>query len=211
MMRARAARFSRSVIAGMVVFLAVMSDGPFAIVAGEAHEARPPIKHLIVIVGENRTFDHLFATYTPAAGQSVLNLRSQGIVNADGTPGPNFSKAQQWQADDKDSYSIAPVKTQPYTTLPQPNTGYALGQKPNLADARFPGDLPNGPFQLSKYTPYQMSYTGDPVHRFFQMWQQHDEGKSDLFTWVGVTVGAGGNGQPQPSPFDSQTTHQGGV
>jgi len=33
-----------------------------------------PIKHVIVIIGENRTFDHLFATYQPAKkGQSVLN------------------------------------------------------------------------------------------------------------------------------------------
>ena len=24
-----------------------------------------PIKHVIVLIGENRTFDHLFATYTP--------------------------------------------------------------------------------------------------------------------------------------------------
>ena len=69
---------------------------------------RTPIKHLIVIVGENRSFDHLFATYQPSAkGQSVMNLLSEGIVNTDGTPGPNFAKAQQWQADDKDHYSIA--------------------------------------------------------------------------------------------------------
>ena len=27
-----------------------------------------PIKHVIVIVGENRTFDHLFATYKPQPG-----------------------------------------------------------------------------------------------------------------------------------------------
>ena len=24
-----------------------------------------PIKHVIIIVGENRSFDHLYATYTP--------------------------------------------------------------------------------------------------------------------------------------------------
>ena len=52
-----------------------------------------PIKHVIVIIGENRSFDHVFATYVPRHGQSVWNLLSQGIVNADGTPGPKFSKA----------------------------------------------------------------------------------------------------------------------
>src|SRR5262249_49645495 len=45
--------------------------------------------------------------------------------------------------------------------------------------------LPNGPFQISKYTSYHVAYTGDPVHRFFQMWQQFDQGKLDLFVWVG--------------------------
>jgi phospholipase C len=29
-----------------------------------------PIKHLIVIIGENRSFDHVFATYVPKWGQS---------------------------------------------------------------------------------------------------------------------------------------------
>jgi phospholipase C len=27
-----------------------------------------PIKHVIIIVGENRSFDHLFATYMPSRG-----------------------------------------------------------------------------------------------------------------------------------------------
>jgi len=39
-----------------------------------------PIKHVIVIIGENRTFDHVFATYQPKRGQSVWNLLSEGIV-----------------------------------------------------------------------------------------------------------------------------------
>src|SRR6266853_6333365 len=50
-----------------------------------------PIKHDIVIVGENRTFDHLFATYKPKEDESVDNLLSKGIVNEDGTPGPNYT------------------------------------------------------------------------------------------------------------------------
>ncbi len=57
-----------------------------------------PIKHVIIIVGENRSFDHLFATYQPKTkGESVLNLLSEKIVNADGTPGPNFAKGHQFQ------------------------------------------------------------------------------------------------------------------
>ena len=30
-----------------------------------------PIKHVIVIIGENRSFDHVFATYKPKDGQTV--------------------------------------------------------------------------------------------------------------------------------------------
>jgi phospholipase C len=45
-----------------------------------------PIKHVIVIIGENRTFDQVLATYKAPAGQTVDNLLSQGIINAEGTP-----------------------------------------------------------------------------------------------------------------------------
>ena len=60
---------------------------------------KTPIKHVIVIVGENRTFDHIFATYKPKAGESVNNLLYEGIINEDGSPGANYSKAQQYSAD----------------------------------------------------------------------------------------------------------------
>jgi phospholipase C len=41
-----------------------------------------PIKHVIVIIGENRIFDHVYATYKPKAGQTINNLLSEGIVKA---------------------------------------------------------------------------------------------------------------------------------
>jgi len=59
-----------------------------------------PIKHVIVIIGENRSYDHVFATYVPKAGQTTMNLLSEGIIKADGTPGPNFEKAHQRAAVD---------------------------------------------------------------------------------------------------------------
>src|SRR5271154_877007 len=61
---------------------------------------RTPIKHVIVIIGENRSFDHVFATYQPKPGEKVRNLLSEGIIKADGTPGPNFEKAHQRAAVD---------------------------------------------------------------------------------------------------------------
>ena len=92
---------------------------------GDANTATP-IKHVIVIVGENRSFDHLFATYVPKPGETVNNLLSEGIVNADGTPGANYSRATQFQADITGSttYQLSPTtgKTA-YLTLPAPLNG----------------------------------------------------------------------------------------
>src|SRR5215475_1576552 len=53
-----------------------------------------PIKHVIVLIGENWTFDSIFATYQPQNKQSVDNLLSRGIVTASGAPGPNFDYSQ---------------------------------------------------------------------------------------------------------------------
>ena len=41
---------------------------------------RTPIRHVIVIIGENRSFDHVFATYVPRKEEHVWNLLSEGIV-----------------------------------------------------------------------------------------------------------------------------------
>jgi phospholipase C len=85
-----------------------------------------PIKHVIVIIGENRSFDHVFATYKPKRGESVWNLLSEGIVNADGTPGPNFYKAEQKAAYDEqpDAFLLNPAKTRfSNDVLPAPLVG----------------------------------------------------------------------------------------
>jgi phospholipase C len=85
-----------------------------------------PIKHVIVIIGENRSFDHVFATYVPKKGETVWNLLSEGIVNSDGTPGPNFSKAEQDAAKDKapDAFQLSPEKDDfPHSVLPAPLVG----------------------------------------------------------------------------------------
>src|SRR5215469_2918558 len=93
-----------------------------------SNRTRSPIKHVILLIGENRTFDHVYATYTPPHGQKVNNLLSEGIVNADGTPGPNVAKAQQWQASQPGDFSLSPTRTSAYTNLPLINTGGAPTQ-----------------------------------------------------------------------------------
>ena len=161
------------------------------------HGTTTPIEHLIVIVGENHTFDNVYGTYQPKAGQHIDNLLSEGIVNADGTPGPRFVLAEQQIGQDLHTYDALTASTGAYEHLPQPWTTYAINQPMGVLDTRFPADLPNGPFQISKYVPYA-EYTGDPVHRFFQMWQDVDGGKNDKFVWVEETIGTGSNGQPVP-------------
>jgi phospholipase C len=88
-------------------------------------DSATPIKHVIVIIGENRTFDHVFATYKPAKGESVDNLLSKGIVSEDGTPGPNFYLAGQFSAVDKHAnrYDPSPASKSLYATLPAPLAG----------------------------------------------------------------------------------------
>jgi len=89
-------------------------------------ETSSPIKHVIVIIGENRSFDHVFATYVPKKGNTVWNLLSEGIIKADGTPGPNFSKAEQKAAYDEapDAFLLSPAKTNlPGNLLPAPLVG----------------------------------------------------------------------------------------
>jgi len=81
-------------------------------------ETTTPIKHIILIIGENRSFDHVFATYTPKSGDGIANLLSKGIVKADGTPGRNYGLAEQNSATVTGTYSISPTEKQPYTVLP---------------------------------------------------------------------------------------------
>ena len=167
-----------------------------------AASPRTPIQHVIIIVGENHTFDNVFGTYRPQNGQKADNLLSRGIVNADGSPGPNFGNAKQNIGLDMNRpYLVETPSTGAYPTLPQPYTTSAIAQPPGVPDARFPANLPNGPFQITKYVPYSGigAYTGDPVHRFFQMWQDWDGGKLDKFVWVEETIGTGSNGAPFPA------------
>src|ERR1700728_2086296 len=221
-------------------------------VAGGLHDAdsAAPIRHVIVIVGENRAFDPVFATYVPRAGQHVSNLLSRGIVNADGTPGRNHAASAQRAATDTRRYSISPGRAYAYLNLPPPGThdapeaasdskpapfatlaaaravehdladdDYPLlltgatGLPPDVIDTRIANyeHLGPGVFPLTPAVKYD-DYTASPVHRFYQMWQQSDCNvehasasnpsgcRNNLFPWVEVSVGEGGNGKPQPLP-----------
>ena len=117
------------------------------------NDTATPIKHVIVIIGENRSFDHVFATYVPKKGESVMNLLSQGIIKADGTPGRNFSKAEQKAANDQtpDAFLLSPQKsTFQGDVLPAPLVG-----GPSQAVSYIPSTVPlSNP--AVQYTPQQL-------------------------------------------------------
>jgi len=95
-----------------------------------------PIQHVIVIIGENHSFDNVFGTYMPQNGNGIWNLLSQQIVNQDGSPGPNFNLAQQKAAADSAPSTFLlspPTSALPGGVMPAPLTG---GPK----DSYIPGD-----------------------------------------------------------------------
>jgi phospholipase C len=97
---------------------AIIPAGAVAQQRAAAPQTQSPITHVIVIIGENRSFDHVYATYSPVSGDTVSNLLSKGIVNADGTPGPNYGLTAQYTAVDRSQYSISPQGKQVYTNIP---------------------------------------------------------------------------------------------
>jgi len=138
----------RQHLAVAVSLVALLANLGVPLPATAQSNTATPIKHVIVIIGENRTFDHIFATYKPVAGQTVNNLLSEGIVNANGTPGPNFSFAWQSQAVDSkpNTYSINPPDNVTYETLPPVLAGgYTTPPFPTVADAMaVENGLPSG-------------------------------------------------------------------
>ncbi|HVN28683.1 MAG TPA: alkaline phosphatase family protein, partial [Candidatus Binataceae bacterium] len=86
------------------------------------NHTRTPIKHVIVLIGENRTFDNVYGTYAPKKHQQVENLLSEKIVTASGAPGTNASIAAQFEVNTPlpASYFISSNNKTAYTNLPTP-------------------------------------------------------------------------------------------
>jgi phospholipase C len=235
---------------GLATITLKVSDGDPACTTSQSVDVvctepqpKTPIKHVIVLIGENRTFDHAFATYVPHDGQIVSNLLSKGIINADGTPGPNFALAAQAQAAPQAAFFISPDSKTQYAVLPGPSTSTApsaprttsppfqtvdqaalesdmapedlvllttgaTGLPARVLDTRVSnaGALPDGPFQMTGPTMPYDAYTGDTIHRFYQMWQQTDCSVahataqnpsgclSDLFPFVAISFSTADNG-----------------
>jgi phospholipase C len=143
-----------------VTLIAMM---PYGAIADDDHDdaqrakTATPIKHVIVLIGENRTFDSIYATYKPKHGQTVGNLLSRQIVHEDGMPGPNFIRSQQYVINQPypATYFIDAVKTAGKTlyqkaplapSFPPPNTAYVPTAPQGLSQ---PGGFVQGPFDSS--------------------------------------------------------------
>jgi phospholipase C len=121
----------------------------------DAHRVKTdtPIKHLIVLIGENRTFDHIYATYQPKHGQSVANFLSNGIISSKGGAGPNFVRSRQFQINQPypSKYFIDAAATAGKTAYQQ-SPGTPIFPAPNTAYVpSAPGGLDQGqaPFSSS--------------------------------------------------------------
>src|ERR1700739_371051 len=92
--RRRVAVLSAVAVSGVLGAMPVHSADPDT--ATDQLKTATPIKHVIVVIGENRSFDHVYGTYVPKSGDSILNLLSERIVRKNGLPGPNLAAAQQF-------------------------------------------------------------------------------------------------------------------
>jgi acid phosphatase len=179
----------------------------FAIVLPAQGQERTstPIEHLVVIIGENVSFDTMFAAYQPPQGQTVSNLLSRKIINADGSPGPNYREAVQKIPKVRGGYQVDYPEGAPYPALPRPYAKTEKGDGREI-DSVLPADLPPGPYPITRYRSYTERTDSNPVHRFFQMWQQVNAGRKDLFVWTSMTSGEGSADKSDPSTSTAQSS-----
>jgi phospholipase C len=121
--------------------------------AADAVKTESPIKHVIILIGENRGTDHTFGVYRPKGKhQTISNILSKGIVNADGSPGPNFKLAQQFLVKPQSAYYIGAPRNAKAAygdrgQMPQPNTAGAPAAQ-SLSGAPFPPGFPERANQI---------------------------------------------------------------
>src|SRR6516225_1928524 len=115
---------------------------------------RDKIDHIIVIFQENRSFDHYFGAYQRPGGGPVA-----GLLDREGRIDARFTGLQK---------NAAGV---PYGHLPVPY------EVPGFANAL----IENRPFYLTPYIRPDANVPWDPMHHFFRMFAQINQGKMDRF------------------------------
>ena len=128
--------------------------------AGNSKPAQRPldqIKTVVVIYGENRSFDNLYGMFPGASG--IAQALAAGLPKQTGLDG-------------KELAHLPPV--------------WVTKSKPPAADKAYPLDLPNAPFRIDAAPVNQdLSFiTRDLVHRFYQNQMQINGGKNDRFAAI---------------------------
>jgi len=107
-----------------------------------------PIKHIVIIVGENRSFDHLFATYVPQhPEEGIRNLLSEEIITASGSPGRLFPKGHQYRLKSAPNggnfFMSADLRDKTlYSVLPPPDVNTAPSVSSDIGLLSLPGGDP---------------------------------------------------------------------
>jgi acid phosphatase len=135
-----AASLAASVVTASVLGLCALAHAEDP--DGGGRSTATPIKHLIVVTGENWSFDQVFGTYMPQPGQTVSNLLSKRIVKPDGTRDTNFAEAAQFTTSGHGTYFISAANKVPYAILPPPDLNGAPNKQsvnqppfPSVAEA----------------------------------------------------------------------------
>lgn len=152
------------------------ADGGLSLNGSGDNDTTSPVKHVIVIIGENRSFDNVFATYQPKHGQKVSNLLSKGIINVDGSPGPNYAQAVQYSAIDSN-----PAQDQLPLNMPQPTT------------------YQNSPGDKTAYGKLPPPGVGGPVTPFFSTVAEAQAAENGLPADYYVFLTTGGTGIAAPA------------
>ena len=148
------AQARQHLVVGTSLFALLVNLGaPAPMAAQEATAKNPavhtptasPIKHVIIVIGENRTFDHIYATYKSKSGDSINNLLSEGIIKADGTPGANYAASLQNSASDTGVYSNNPGGKTLYGSIPPVVTG---GPETAYGEQLLDAGLITNPYQI---------------------------------------------------------------
>ena len=152
--------FLKSVAAtGSAALLASRLPRPLAVRAAtpsgpDLSGLRDKIDHIIVIFQENRSFDHYFGAYQRPGGGPVA-----GLLDREGRIDARFTGLQK---------NAAGV---PYGYLPLPY------EVPGFANAL----IENRPFYLTPYIRPDANVPWDPMHHFFRMFAQINQGRMDRF------------------------------
>ena len=152
MKRARTAAKFGILSAATVAVLTVFWIAPAK--ADDAENAFAKINHIVVIYGENLSFDGIFGAYPDPDAEGLAKAK-------DAAPQTDHNGSVLAQ--------LPPVRLKT--------------KKENGADIYLDKPLPNAPFDIDEHLEKGKA-TGDLVHRFYQEQEQINGGKNDRFAAV---------------------------